>query len=246
MPKGLILIPARFQSSRFPGKPLAKIAGKTLIERVYANAVDSGLDCYVVTDNDEIATHLEDIKANYLRVDDELQSGSDRIYLAYQRFLQDGGYSHVMNLQGDEPLFSGKEIKALFDFHSTAEFDISTVLLGLEQNHQDLNNPNAVKVAFEASTKRCLYFSRNPIPCFHREQGKWYKHIGVYLYRVKALEQYFNLSPTTLEVTESLEQLRALAHGLSLGGYVTTTELHGVDKPEDIPIVEGVLSGQEH
>ncbi len=240
----VVLIPARFGSSRFPGKPLAKIAGRSMIERVYTNCKAAGFKTAVVTDNDEIEAHVKSFAGTVLRVDDDVPSGSERIALAYQRFFKDAKADLVINVQGDEPLLKGDVLKELAEFHLKSAFPITTLLRERKSTEEDFKNPNVVKAVWSEKTKQCLYFSRQSLP-FDRDGGNeysWYQHIGVYSYRPEALLAFVKLPMSKLEDLEKLEQLRALENGYSLGAILTTQKLMGVDVPEDIKKVEGALS----
>ena len=240
----VVLIPARFGSSRFPGKPLAKIAGRSMIERVYTNCKAAGFKTAVVTDNDEIEAHVKSFAGVVLRVDDDVPSGSERIALAYQRFFQDAKADLVINVQGDEPLLKGDVLKELAAFHLKSSYAIATLLRERKSDEEDFKNPNVVKAIWSEKTNQCLYFSRQSLP-YDRDGGKtysWYQHIGVYSYRPEALLSFVKLPMSKLEDLEKLEQLRALENGYSLGAVLTTQRLIGVDVPEDIIKVEGALS----
>jgi 3-deoxy-manno-octulosonate cytidylyltransferase (CMP-KDO synthetase) len=240
----VVLIPARFGSSRFPGKPLAKIAGRSMIERVYTNCKAAGFKTAVVTDNDEIEAHVKSFAGTVLRVDDDVPSGSERIALAYQRFFKDAKADLVINVQGDEPLLKGDVLKELAEFHLKSAYPITTLLRERKSTEEDFKNPNVVKAVWSEKTKQCLYFSRQSLP-FDRDGGNeysWHQHIGVYSYRPEALLAFVKLPMSKLEDLEKLEQLRALENGYSLGAILTTQKLMGVDVPEDIKKVEGALS----
>jgi 3-deoxy-manno-octulosonate cytidylyltransferase (CMP-KDO synthetase) len=239
----VVLIPARFGSSRFPGKPLALIAGRSMIDRVYSNCKTSGFKTAVVTDNDEIEKHVLAFGGTVLRVDDDVPSGSERIALAYQRFLSDTKADLVINVQGDEPLLKGDVLKELAEFHLKSSYPITTLLRERKASEEDFKNPNVVKAVWADKTGQCLYFSRQSLP-YDRDGGKdysWYQHIGVYSYRPEALLAFVKLPMSPLEDLEKLEQLRALENGYSIGAVLTTQKLMGVDVPDDIQKVEGAL-----
>jgi 3-deoxy-manno-octulosonate cytidylyltransferase (CMP-KDO synthetase) len=240
----VVLIPARFGSSRFPGKPLAKIAGLSMIQRVYENCKSSGFQTAVVTDNDEIETHVKAFGGEVVRIDDDVPSGSERIALAYERFFKDSNADLVINVQGDEPLLKGDVLKELAEFHLKNSFPITTLLRERSSSDEDFKNPNVVKAVWSAQTKQCLYFSRNSLP-YDRDGNKdykWYQHIGVYSYTPKALLEFVKIPMSKLEDLEKLEQLRALENGYTLGAILTSQKLMGVDVPDDIKKVEGALS----
>ncbi len=246
MPRVVILIPARFASSRFPGKPLALISGKSMIERVYSNALASGFPTYVVTDHGEIEAHVKSFGGNVLRVDDDVPSGSERIALAFERFLAAQKPELVINVQGDEPLLKGEVLKELAEFHLKSSFGIATLLRERSNLEEDFKNPNVVKAVYAKASKACLYFSRESLP-YDRDGGKsfpWYHHIGVYSYKPQILSAFVKLPVSPLEDLEKLEQLRALDHGVTIGAILTVQKLIGVDVPEDVEKVEGALRGQ--
>lgn len=245
----LVLIPARYGSSRFPGKPLAKIFGKPMIQHVVENCLESGFDCAVVTDNSEIETFLKNNSLPVVRVDDEVSTGSERIALALERHFTSNhskNYQYVVNVQGDEPLLMADTLKKLVSFHEKSGFEICTALRERHSSEEDYKNPNIVKSLFSEIDGRCLYFSRASVPFFRDEQqGAWHQHIGLYSYKAQALRNFVKLPESRLEMAEKLEQLRAMENGMSIGAVLIEDELIGVDTPEDIHRVEGVLSGKE-
>lgn len=246
MKRILVLIPARYQSSRFPGKPLAKICGLSMIERVY-KSVEGISDSYefapyVVTDDERIENEVKRFGGNVLRVDDNVSSGSERIYLAYRRHLHEEQWDLIINVQGDEPLLKPDVLKKIAEFHLKSKYDVATVVKK-RFDLDELNDPNRVKVAFVPTNGQCLYFSRSAIPhCREGNLNHWHLHIGIYSYKVEALESFFNLNQSYYEQTEKLEQLRLLENEMTIGAIESDIELIGVDTPEDIKKVEGVLS----
>jgi 3-deoxy-manno-octulosonate cytidylyltransferase (CMP-KDO synthetase) len=240
----VILIPARFASSRFPGKPLAKIAGISMIQRVYQNCALSGFETAVVTDNDEIENHVKSFGGKVVRVDDDVPSGSERIALAYERYFSKLKPDLVINVQGDEPLLIGTILKELAEFHLKSSYAVTTLIRERKNTEADFKNPNVVKAVWSPVNGQCLYFSRQSLP-FDRDGGKefsWYQHIGVYSYKPAALSAFVKLPMARLEDLEKLEQLRALENNMTIGAVLTKQELIGVDVPEDIKKVEGALS----
>lgn len=243
MARVVVLIPARYASSRFPGKPLALISGQTMIQRVYKNCEESGYPTYVVTDHDGIEEHVKSFGGRVLRIDDDVPSGSERIALAYERLLQNEKPELVMNVQGDEPLLKGPILRELAEFHLSSAFDMTTLLRERAAADEDFKNPNVVKAVYVPESRQCLYFSRQSVP-FDREGGKdylWHQHIGVYSYRPKALLRFVKLPMGRLENLEKLEQLRALENQMTIGAVITSQKLIGVDVPDDIKKVEGAL-----
>jgi 3-deoxy-manno-octulosonate cytidylyltransferase (CMP-KDO synthetase) len=240
----VVLIPARFASTRFPGKPLALIHGKTMIERVYQNCVESGFSTYVVTDHGGIEEHVKSFGGRVIRIDDNVPSGSERIALAYERVLKKDHPDLIINVQGDEPLLKGEVLRKLAEFHLSTTFDITTLLRERSVTEEDFKNPNVVKAVYSEGSQQCLYFSRQSLP-YDRDGGReysWYQHIGVYSYRSSALSKFVKLPLAKLEELEKLEQLRALENNMSIGAILTSWRLVGVDVPEDVKKVEEVLS----
>ena len=237
----IILIPARYASSRFPGKPLACILGKSMIQRVYENCSASGTPTVVVTDDPRIEQAVHSFGGNVWMVEDEVPTGSDRIYLALQRFGAHLPVKLIINVQGDEPLLSGTAIEELISFHRQSSFDIVT-MVKKRTDWQGFQDPNRVKAIFSPASHRCCYFSRAPIPVHRgRSFSHWYLHIGVYSYRVQALQQMMDGAKGYYEQCEQLEQLRALELGLTIGAWETEDQLVGVDTPEDISLVAQIL-----
>lgn len=246
----LVLIPARYASSRFPGKPLVKIAGKSMIEWVFthcgqandlAGETDLSFETVVVTDDERIEQCVQEFGGRVVRVDDDVISGTERIYFAYKRHFSQQSFDLVINVQGDEPLLKADDLITLANFHLKSDFDLVTLVK--KQTDQELiQNPNVVKALWEEKTKKCHYFSRAPIP-YDRSGTRewWYSHVGVYAFRTQALEEFCSSPPSYYECLESLEQLRALGLGLSIGAIPTERTLIGVDTPEDIEKLDGVL-----
>jgi 3-deoxy-manno-octulosonate cytidylyltransferase (CMP-KDO synthetase) len=245
--KVLILIPARYHSTRFPGKPLATIKGKTLIQRVYEQCqkiqnTTIQFDSYVVTDSTEISNHLDEIKAKYVRIDDVVETGSERIFLAYTRFFQDKKYDLVINVQGDEPLICPDDIIRLATTHTQSTFGVMTMVRAIEGLEHDFFDTNRVKAIYVPQTNACLYFSRAPIPhprgiepnAIELKTLTWYLHIGVYSFRPEALISFSKSSIGYYENIEKLEQLRMMENGIQIGAIETQKQLIGVDTPEDI------------
>jgi 3-deoxy-manno-octulosonate cytidylyltransferase (CMP-KDO synthetase) len=243
MSKFLILVPARFGSSRFPGKPLAKINNIPMIQYVVQNCKATGFDYAVVTDNDEIEKFVKSIDGNVVRVDDDVTTGSERIALAYKRFFDDKDYEFIINVQGDEPLLIASEIKLIGLAHQSSDFDIFTAVKKRNSVEPEFKNNNVVKCIYSQVTNQCLYFSRESIP-FNRDgdEHDWFQHIGIYSYKVKALLDFVELNESNFELGEKLEQLRALENGMTLGAELTEINLIGVDTPDDIHKIEGALS----
>jgi len=244
--RALLLIPARYESSRFPGKPLALIRGRPMIQRVYERLSLAGktsdsvqFDLFVVTDNNLIKNTVEGFGGRVHFVSDETSSGTERIALAYERFHDIEDYDLVINVQGDEPLICHTIIESLANFHLSRKFDITTIV---RPNDVDEVNPNTVKAIYCKSNSRCLYFSRAEIP-FNRSNDKnlSYAHVGIYSYSPKSLQLFTSFDQGVYEKIEMLEQLRALENGQSIGAIEVNAHLQGVDVPEDIAKVEEFL-----
>lgn len=240
----LILIPARYGSSRFPGKPLAKINNKSMISYVIENCEKSGFDYAVVTDDDRIEEHINELGGKVVRVDDDVTTGSERIYLAYSRHFSDKNYRYIINVQGDEPLLGSDLLKELHSFHSQNDFDVLTAVKKRKNTEEAFTNPNVVKCIYSQHNSQALYFTRANAP-FARENSdfNWYQHIGVYSYKTNALKKFVECDASPLENLEKLEQLRVLENGMTIGAIETQVNLIGVDTPEDIHKVEGVIGG---
>lgn len=251
----LILIPARFASTRFPGKPLAMISGKSMISRVLENCEKAlheniHFEAYAVTDSDEVEAHLKTLGRNVIRVDDDVISGTLRIELAYNRFFKQKNYDLVINVQGDEPLLEGRDLAALAEFHLKSTYDIATLVKKQHSFDSVFHDSNKVKVAMSETSGKAFYFSRSAIP--HKRDkvadalnDYWFLHIGVYSYRPSALSLFAQAPMTRLEDLEKLEQLRALEIGMTIGALETTSIIMGVDHPEDVKKVEEVLNGRK-
>ena len=237
--KILILIPARYASSRYPGKPLAMIKDKPMIAWVYEHALavqDPAWEVIVrvVTDDDRIAQTVEG---------DEVSTGTERIFLAYQRYFKTEKISLVINLQGDEPLLTPTDLEQLIRYHLASSFSLATMVQKKEAG-PDFYDINRVKVIYSPASGECHYFSRAAIPA--RRDGQvthWYLHIGVYSFRPQALEEFCQAGKSYYEDLEKLEQLRAIEHGQTIGAVAITTPLQSVDCPADIKEVERRLSG---
>jgi 3-deoxy-manno-octulosonate cytidylyltransferase (CMP-KDO synthetase) len=238
----VIVIPARYGSTRFPGKPLALIAGVSLIQRVHDRVVASRRTSavYVATDDQRIADHVTAFGGRVVMPAGEYQSGTDRIAAALSLIAADGGetYDQVINVQGDEPLIDVEIVDALIDLLQSSEVDIATLACPLTSDEEHLAR-DVVKVVTDRH-RNALYFSRAPLGS--RQTAM--RHIGVYAYQASALATITALPPSALELAESLEQLRALEHGFRIAVLPATRPHLGVDRPEDIARVESELAKQ--
>jgi len=234
----VIVIPARYASTRFPGKPLVPIAGVSLIQRVYERAVHSrrASAVYVATDDDRIAEHVRGI-GKVVRPEGDFPSGTDRIAAAMA--MINGTYDQIVNVQGDEPLIDVGDVDRLIEMlEREPDVDIGTLAAPMATD-EEYRSPDVVKVVTDLRGN-ALYFSRAPIPHGGREQAR--RHVGVYAYQAHALAELVRHAPSPLERSESLEQLRALQNGFRIRILETTKPHLGVDRPEDVLRVEQELA----
>jgi 3-deoxy-manno-octulosonate cytidylyltransferase (CMP-KDO synthetase) len=243
-----IYIPSRYQSSRFEGKPLADILGKTMIERVYerASMVENADDIQVLTDDHRIVDEVKEFKGNVMMTLSEHRSGTDRIIEVVKNQGIDG---IIINLQGDEPLISPELIEDIIHQFKNEDVEIVTACSQITTS-DDLFNYNIVKVV-RSSSEDALYFSRNAIPAFkdlpYREwlfNTSYYKHIGIYAFRSEVLKEIAQLNVSNLEKAESLEQLRWLEAGFKIKCILTDYESISVDTPDDVELVVQAIVSQ--
>ncbi len=233
------VIPARFASTRFPGKPLELIAGKALIQRVYEGASHSKTlnKLVVATDDQRIFDLVKSFGGEVVMTDVDLQTGSDRVWQA----IKDVEADVVINIQGDEPLINSEWLDKITEpFKKENPPEMVTLAKPIEK--EELDNKNIVKL-IKDKNNNAIYFSRFSIP-FSRGEfagGQCYKHIGLYAYKKDFLKQFCEQSPTSLEKSESLEQLRALYLGAKIRVVEVNEDAIGVDHPEDIIEVEKIL-----
>lgn len=234
------IIPARFASTRFPGKPLVEISGKTMIRRVYEQASKSRLDEVVVaTDDERIFTHVKDFGGNAVMTSPDHTSGTDRC-AEVANLPQYADFEIIVNIQGDEPFIQPAQIDLAAEvLMKNKNCPLATLAKQIEQA-EALFNPNVVKVVF-GENMQALYFSRSPLPYLRNvpeaewlAQGRFFKHIGLYAFHREALLAVAALPPGQLEQAESLEQLRWLENGYAIGIALTEFETTGIDVPEDL------------
>ena len=258
--KVLGIIPARFSSTRFPGKPLVDIKGKSMIQRVYEQALKAKSLSFVIvaTDDIRIFEHVKTFGGAAMMTSPEHQSGTDRCAEVAamvnldimtqssqqaQNFAFDAErerpFDTVVNIQGDEPFIDPEQIDKVVDILRGGIFQIATLAKVID-NQEDILNPNVVKVVFSADS-RALYFSRSPIPNLRNtpqyewaKMGEIFKHIGLYTYKTTILQEIARLPAGHLEQLESLEQLRWLENGYAIGVGQTHLETIGIDTPEDL------------
>ena len=242
------IIPARYASTRFPGKPLALIKGKPMIQRVYEQALKAKLDAVVVaTDDVRIADAVMDFGGQYVMTDPNHRSGTDRCREALD--LLETQFDAVINIQGDEPFIDPRQIEMIRDLISRDDTMLASLAKRIE-DEDELFSPNTVKVVMD-HRGNALYFSRNPIPFMRNvdrnewlKKGVFYKHIGIYAYKADTLRQVAAMQPTTLEQAESLEQLRWLENGLQIRMGITKEEIVSIDEPNDIVKAEQFADNQ--
>jgi len=242
--KFIAIIPARYASTRFPGKPLVDINGKPMIQRVYEQVQKTKLfhTICVATDDERIKTAVEKFKGKVVMTSPDHKSGTDRCKEAVIHILKyfpvlDSDV--VINIQGDEPYISPTQIKMLTDCFYDYNVNIATIIKKIN-NYDELHNPNVVKVVCD-QLKKALYFSRSVMP-YYRDlpieewhlKHDYFKHVGIYGYKIETLLQITNLKQSTLEKIESLEQLRWLENGYEINVNITDEESYAIDTPEDL------------
>ncbi len=241
------VIPARFQSTRFPGKPLVDIAGKPMIQRVYEQCAKatSLASLVVATDDERIAETVISFGGRVEMTRSDHPSGTMRVMEVADKYPDFDAY---INIQGDEPLIDPEQINALGELMLARQGAFVGTLIKLLNLKRDLNNPNVIKVVRQKSGK-AIYFSRSVIPylrppreleAYHREFG-YYKHIGMYGYSKAATQEIKGMQQGGLELAEALEQLTWLENGIEIWTAVTEKETIGVDSPEDIQKVLDLL-----
>ena len=245
------IIPARYASTRFPGKPLALLGGKPVIQRVYEQVSAVVEDAVVATDDERIFAAVEAFGGRVVMTSTEHRSGTDRCYEAYQKLGKT--YDVVINVQGDEPFIAPEQIERLVECFGKEQVDIATLVkpFKAEDGIEALENPNSPKVVINDEGE-AIYFSRSVIPYLRGvERNEWllhhtfYKHIGIYAFRAEVLSEVANLPQTPLEKGESLEQLRWLESGYKIGVGITDIETIGIDTPEDLERAEKFIQKKQ-
>lgn len=232
------IIPARFASTRFPGKPLADIAGKTVIRRVYEQAIQALDPVVVATDDERIYDAVESFGGKVVMTRADHTCGTDRCLEAYLAITtpswraQNDTDTVVINIQGDEPFIQPEQIEALMKCFEHEDTQIATLVCPLKKDDQEaIENPNTPKVNWDTATGIAKMFSRKVIAA---SDGAYYKHIGIYAFRADVLQQITQLAQSPLEKAERLEQLRWLENGYSIRVGVTNMQTIGIDTPEDL------------
>ncbi|WP_448520389.1 3-deoxy-manno-octulosonate cytidylyltransferase [Rhodoflexus sp.] len=233
------VIPARYASTRFPGKVLADIAGKTMLRRVYeqVSGCASLAKVVVAADHPLVAEEVERFGGEVVFTREEHPSGTDRCFEALQKTA--GSFSHVINIQGDEPFIKPSQIDLVAAALQREGADIATLIIRVDKTEQ-LTDPGEAKVVIKANGE-AIYFSRQAIPHLRGipfenwlQHHVFYRHVGIYGYRSEVLEAITRLAPSPLEVCEKLEQLRWLEHGYRIQTALTTEDSFCVETPEDL------------
>lgn len=238
------IIPARYHSTRFPGKPLAKIEGKTMINHVYEQAVKCDVFSRVIvaTDDERIFQNVEDFGGKVLITSNKHESGTARCNEVAGKLLNNREIEKsdiIINIQGDEPMINPEQIKSVAECFTDEGVQIAT-LAKIINSDDDLFNPNVVKVIID-EFDNAIYFSRTPLPFVRgKDHNEWlsmhtfYKHIGLYGYRAEILNDICKLNASPLEIMESLEQLRWIANGYKIKVKITEHETTSIDTPDDL------------
>lgn len=253
------IIPARYASTRFPGKPLALLGGKTVIQRVYEQVRKQIDSVWVATDDERIGEHVRSWGGNVVMTSPNHQSGTDRIEEAIEKIEATGArYDVIVNVQGDEPFIQPEQIAAICNCFDDTQTQIATLGIRFVQDDitdntkdneawQRISNANSPKIVVD-NKGFAMYFSRSVIPFIRgKEQEEWagaypfMKHIGMYAYRRNVLKEITSLPQSSLEKAESLEQLRWLQNGYKIKVGETHIETVGIDTPEDLAMAEKLL-----
>ena len=231
------IIPARYGSTRFPGKPLAEICGKTVIRRVYEQASKALDTVLVATDDDRIYDTVEAFGGKVVMTRSDHKCGTDRCLEAYMAITtptwreQNDKDTVIINIQGDEPFIQPEQIESLMACFDRPDTDIATLVQPFAEDKNAIENPNSPKVNWDVETQEAKMFSRKVIAA---SDGKYYKHIGIYAYRADVLSKITTLPQSPLEIAERLEQLRWLENGYKIRVGVTSQATIGIDTPEDL------------
>lgn len=247
------IIPARYASTRFPGKPLATLGGKTVIQRVYEQAATVLTDVYVATDDERILDAVKAFGGKAVMTKASHKSGTDRVEEALQKISAECTCDVVVNIQGDEPFIRREQIETVCRLFDDAQTQIGTLCKPFTsaQLVTELINPNSPKVVTD-NRGYAMYFSRSVIPFMRGvPQNEWLhnftflKHIGLYAYRADVLKEITQLPQSPLEKAESLEQLRWLQNGYRIKVGLTDVETVGIDTPADLKRAEEFLKSQQ-
>ncbi len=263
--KTAIVIPARYGSTRFPGKPLAMLAGKSMLQHVYNNglkakeAVSGDCELIVATDDMRIKNHCDEYNMTCVITSDKCETGTDRVMEAVASLKQCPEF--VVNLQGDAPFIYDKIISSVIsDFIENPNIDIVTPVIALSWKSLDLlrefkkTTPFSGTTAILSKDRNCLWFSKKIIPAIRKEEiwrnklnnSPIYRHLGLYGYRLESLEKYVSFEPSLYEQLEGLEQLRAIENGLKIRAVIIDEDnkpaMNGIDTPKDLERAEKLLA----
>lgn len=240
--KFISIIPARYASTRFPGKPLAMLGGKSVIQRVYEKVSGVIDETWVATDDERIFNAVESFGGKVVMTRNDHKSGTDRIEEAIEKI--GGDYDVVINVQGDEPFIQASQIKTVCECFDDPSTEIATLGKPFGNDMDAINNPNSPKIVVDKKGY-AMYFSRSVIPFVRGKESKewplsypFLKHIGLYAYRRNVLAEVTRLPQGELEKAESLEQLRWLENGYRIKVGLTDVETVGIDTPEDLARAE--------
>ncbi len=243
--KFIAVIPARYASTRFPGKPLAMLGGKSVIQRVYQQAISVLPEAYVATDDERIFQCVEQFGGHAIMTRSDHKSGTDRIQEAVKHIGTDADV--IINIQGDEPFVQASQLQTLMQLFDDPTTQIGTLGKRFE-SMEAAQNPNSPKIVCDRRGF-ALYFSRSVIPFVRgKETSEWLdhyaylKHLGLYAYRREVLHEVTQLPQSPLEKAESLEQLRWLENGYRIRVGLTDIETVGIDTPEDLERAEAFLA----
>ena len=241
MKKVLGIIPARYASTRFPGKPLVDIKGKPMVQHVYERVSKLLVNTVVATDDERIEKAVKDFGGKVLMTSGNHASGTERCFEAYGKYKSKYNFNAdvIVNIQGDEPFIRDEHLQKVISCFYDERAEIAT-LAKLIDSTDELFSPNQPKLVFN-NFNEALYFSRSPIPFFRNapenlwlQKHNYYKHIGIYAYRADILEKIVKLKPTELEKAESLEQLRWLENGFKIKVEITEYDSQSIDTPDDL------------
>ena len=232
------IIPARYASSRFPGKPLVNINGKSMLQRVYEQAKMAKLlnEVIIATDDERILNHVKEFGGIAINTSTEHVSGTDRCYEAYCNYAKH--FDYVLNIQGDEPMLNPEQINELCRV-ADGNTEIATQMIRCK-SYEELFDKGEVKIVLN-TTNEAIYFSRSVIPAIkNSDEKEWHlnftyqRHVGMYMYKSTILKEISSLKPTLLEKVESLEQLRWIENGFKIKCIQTNYESHCIDTPQDL------------
>jgi 3-deoxy-manno-octulosonate cytidylyltransferase (CMP-KDO synthetase) len=235
------IVPARYDSTRFPGKPLVEIKGKSMINRVYEQSSKAFKTVYVATDDDRIYNHVKSFGGRVIMTSHDHKSGTDRCAEAALKISKELkiNFDIVVNIQGDEPFIQPSQLELLVSCFENSKTDIATLVKPIEKE-EDIWDPNKPKVILN-NKEQAIYFSRSAIPYLKNvpkgdwlKSGKFYKHIGLYAYRYKILQEITKLPMSDLELSESLEQLRWIENDYRIGVKISNIDTISIDTPEDL------------